>query len=246
MRRGWETFIEEISAIDKLEELTITTNGILLKEKAKFLKDHKINRINISLQTLKPDRYEWITRGGKLNDVLAGIEEAKKIGFFPIKLNVVLVKNFNEDEIENFVELTKNEPVEVRFIELMPVGESNSNLEFVSNKIVLNRFPDLLPIVEGDLQSPSTCYKMEGYAGQIGLISPLSHNFCANCNRLRLTADGRLKLCLHSNDEISLRDALRKGKNVAEIISEAVMLKPQNHKLEKGEHLKKCMIQVGG
>jgi cyclic pyranopterin phosphate synthase len=159
-----------------------------------------------------------------------------------------LVGGFNDDEIEDFVKLTLKEDIQVRFIELMPIGQASSwaRENFISNTQVLDRFKDLIPIPREDKSSPAEYYRLPGAKGMVGLINPISHQFCSNCNRLRLTADGKIKPCLHSNQEIDVREAIKSGGNLEEIIIKAIWSKPQEHHLNSGESIKRDMMRIGG
>ena len=178
---------------------------------------------------------------------MEGIQAAKKVGLTPIKINTVLIGGFNDDEIEDMVRLTQ-EDIDVRFIELMPIGEAikYESKYFVSNRIVLEKLPELIPVNREDVSSPAVYYKLPNAKGKIGLINPISCKFCEYCNRVRLTAQGKLKLCLHSKDEIDLKEALRKGQNIEKIIIEAIRQKPESHNLESGVYVSKKMYQIGG
>lgn len=216
IRKGVLNLIENISNLKGIEDFAITTNGIFLKKYAKDLKNAGLNRVNVSLDTLDEKKYHNITNGGCLKDVLEGIKEAKRVGLTPIKLNTVLVGGFNDNEIESFVNLTKYEEIDVRFIELMPIGEAkNWSLDkFISSKVVLEKVKDLRSITNEDISSPAKYYKLPNGKGRVGLINAISCKFCDNCNRVRLTADGKVKPCLHSNNEIDLRSSLRNGEDV--------------------------------
>ncbi|WP_251859633.1 GTP 3',8-cyclase MoaA [Clostridium sp. Marseille-Q2269] len=248
IRNNILNIIKNIGQIKGIEDFSMTTNGTLLKDYSKQLRSFGINRLNISLDTLKKDKYEYITRGGSFKNLLKGIEKAKQIGISPIKFNVVLVKGFNDDEIEDFVNLTVHEKVDVRFIELMPIGQcKNWSLgKYVSNEIVLRTVKNLIEIEKEDISSPAKYYKLRNAKGKIGLISPISCMFCENCNRVRLTCDGKLKLCLHSNDEIDLKTHLRNGESIKEIIINAINKKPEKHHLENGEYIDRNMVAIGG
>ncbi len=248
IRKDILRLIENIGKIYGIKDFALTTNGILLKKHAKDLKELGLNRVNISLDTLNAEKYKEITRGGDINQVLEGIEEAKKVGLSPIKLNVVLVGGFNEDEIEDFVKLTVEDSIEVRFIELMPIGQAKewSLDKFISNKKVLERVSELKEIPNQDVSSPAKYYKLPNSKGKVGLINSISCKFCDNCNRVRLTADGKIKLCLHSNDEIDLKTPLRKEEDIKDIIIKAIKQKPKSHNLEDGEYIARDMIAIGG
>lgn len=247
-RKGVVDLIAKISKLDKVKDLAMTTNGILLKEYAKDLKKAGLNRVNISLDTLNENKYSMITRGGNLKNVLEGIEEAKSIGLTPIKINTVLIGGFNDDEIEDLVGLTEKEEIDLRFIELMPIGEAAgwAKEKFISNDIILEKVKDLIPIPREDISSPAVYYKLPNGKGKVGIINPISCKFCANCNRVRLTSKGQLKLCLHSNREIDIREALRKGQDIRELILNSIGEKEESHHLEEGQYIKRNMNQIGG
>lgn len=247
VRNGILDLVEKVGKIKGLKDFAMTTNGILLKKYAKELKLRGLNRVNISIDTLDESKYSHITRGGDLRKVLDGIEEAIKVGLYPIKLNVVLIGGFNDDEIENFVNLTKEADIDVRFIELMPIGEASDwNIDkFISNSTVLEKVKSLIKIESTDKSSPANYYKLPNGKGKIGLINPITCKFCDNCNRVRVTSEGKLKLCLHSNDEIDLRPHIN-NEDFGKLISDIVKEKPEYHKLEDGEYLHKNMVQIGG
>jgi cyclic pyranopterin phosphate synthase len=182
----------------------MTTNGVLLSKFAAPLREAGISRLNISIDTLVGEKYREITRTGSLDDVLRGIEAAKAAGFTKIKLNMVLIGGFNDNEIPAYVALTRDEDIEVRFIELMPIGECSGwdKSRFISAETVLQAVPELEPAGTGGV---AKLYKVKGYKGRVGLISPLSSCFCSACDRIRVTADGRLKPCLHSAEEIMIK-----------------------------------------
>lgn len=248
IRKGILNLVENIGKLNGVKDFAMTTNGIFLKKYARDLKNAGLNRVNISLDTLNEEKYRNITKGGNIKDVLEGIEEAKKVGLTPIKLNVVLIGGFNEDEVEDFVYLTKNEDIDVRFIELMPIGQAKdwSLDKFISNKVVLERVGELKEIASQDISSPAKYYKLPDGRGKVGLINPISCKFCDNCNRIRLTADGKVKTCLHSNEEIDLRNPLRKGEDLRKIIANVVNNKPKEHNLENGEYIDRNMTAIGG
>lgn len=248
VKKGIINLIDNISKLEGLKDFAITTNGVLLKKYAKDLKNAGLNRVNISLDTMDEKKYYDITKGGCLKDVLEGIEEAKKVGLTPIKLNTVLVGGFNDNEIEDFVNLTRHEKIDVRFIELMPIGQAKdwSLDKFISSKVVLEKVKDLKEIKREDMSSPAKYYKLPNGEGKVGLINPISCKFCDNCNRVRLTADGKVKPCLHSNTEIDLRTPLRNGQDIKEIIVNLIKDKPREHHLEQGEYIKRNMTAIGG
>ena len=248
VRKGIVELISKISKLDGVRDIAMTTNGILLKRFAKDLKDAGLNRVNLSLDTLDPVKYKEITRGGDIEDFFAGIEEAKKVGLNPIKINSVLIGGFNDSEIERLVDLTMDEDIDVRFIELMPIGEAASWAEekFVSNDTILKKIKSLKQVERKDPSSPAVYYKLPGAKGRVGIINPISCKFCQDCNRVRLTSEGMLKLCLHSNKEIDLKKALREGVDLESFILESILKKEESHHLEDGEYIDKNMNQIGG
>ncbi len=235
VRKGILDIVERIGKLEGIRDFAMTTNGLLLKEYAKDLRALGLKRVNISLDTLDDKKYSSITRIGSLQRVMKGIEAAKEVGLTPIKINTVLVGGFNDDEIEDLVRLTEKEEIDVRFIELMPIGEAIKLKadHFLSNEIVLQRVPSLIKIDGEDPSSPAVYYKLPNGKGKIGLINPVSCKFCKNCNRVRLTSQGKLKLCLHSDVEIDLREALRRGQAIEKIIMDAIYKKPESHKLRR-------------
>ena len=228
VRRGITALCKALSAIEGLDELTMTTNASLLAPMAQELKNAGIDRINISLDTLRPDRFAQLTRNGTLCDVLSGIRAALAAGMTPVKLNTVLIGGFNDDEIEDLVNLTMSYPIHIRFIELMPIGHA---LEFGKGAFlpvseVLERVPALVP-EPSEKGSVAKSFALPGAVGKVGLISPLSNHFCGECDRLRLTSDGKIKPCLHSPHEVLVRGL--HGGALREALSGALFLKPQRH-----------------
>lgn len=248
VRLGVVDLIGKIAKLDGVKDLAMTTNGILLKENLLDLKNAGLNRLNISLDTLNEDKYKQITRGGNLHKVIEGIKEAQSVGLTPVKINTVLIGGFNDDEIEDFVNLTIDNPIDVRFIELMPIGEAASFAKdnFIPNSNVLDVVKNLIPVVSEDKSSPAVYYKLPNAKGKIGLINPISCKFCKNCNRVRLTSTGKLKLCLHSNREIDLRNALLEVKDIKKIIMNSILTKEEEHHLEDKSYISRNMNQIGG
>lgn len=248
VRQGIVDLIKRTSKLEVIKELTMTTNGMLLKDNIHNLKEAGLNRLNISLDTLNAEKYKDITRGGDIRKVLDGIKEAQKLGLTPIKINVVLIGGFNDDEIKDFVNLTMDNEIDVRFIELMPIGEASdfSKEKFISNNLVLESTEGLKLIKTNDISSPAIYYGLDGAKGRVGLINPITCKFCKDCNRIRLTSTGKLKLCLHSDREIDLRGPLRKGEDLKVIISDAILTKEEEHHLEDKNYIKRNMNQIGG
>lgn len=248
IRKGLPELVKNIGSLQAIKDFSMTTNGILLKDYASVLKKSGLSRVNVSLDTMDEEKYRQITRGGSLKKVLEGIEEAKRVGLSPIKINTVLIGGFNEDEIENFVNLTVHNEIDIRFIELMPMGQVGkwSREKFIPGETVLNKVKDLIPVDREDISSPASYYKLKGAKGKIGIISPMTCKFCEDCNRLRLTSDGKLKLCLHSKEMLDLKYLLRSGKNIEEAIINFINKKPQSHHLEDGNCVLKNMAAIGG
>ena len=221
-----------------------TTNGSLLTEMAEPLKEAGVDRLNISLDTLRSDRHREMTRIGELSDVLSGIDAAERAGFKNMKINAVLIGGFNDDEIGDFLALTMDHPWEVRFIELMPMGPCAAwdRGRFIPNSVVLERFPVLEPL-ESD--GVARRYRLHGAKGTVGLISPVSHAFCDSCTRIRVTADGRMKGCLHSREEFSLRGL--HGHELEEAICRGIRQKPERHHLtQRPSDTPRNMNRIGG
>ncbi|CAG5136430.1 unnamed protein product [Candidula unifasciata] len=238
-----------------LQHIGITTNAVTLARRLPELKAAGLDQINLSLDTLVPAKFEFITRRKGHDRVLKAIDKALELGYDPLKINCVVMKGVNDDEICDFVAFTENKPVDVRFIEYMPFGGNKWNTKkFVSYPEMLSLIHERWPALQKLSDKPndtSKAYKVPGYAGQIGFITSMSNHFCGTCNRLRITADGNLKVCLHGNSEISLRDAMRQGNSddeLLEVIGAAVKRKKKQHagmtNLSKMEN--RPMILIGG
>ena len=238
---------ERACAVQGITETAITTNGILLPELAKPLREAGIQRINLSLDTLDAEKYRSITRRGELSDAMAGFHAALDAGFEKIKINAVLIGGFNDDEVRQLAELTKQYPIDVRFIELMPMYDSGDFGEeaFISVDTVLEQLPEAV-VQEAD-GGVAKLYHLPGALGNVGLISPVSSHFCGWCNRIRLTADGRIKPCLHSDDEIRIKGMSKE--EMTETMKKAIYEKPQWHgemSYTERTHTHRDMNQIGG
>lgn len=263
VRKGLPELIASIKSISGIESIALTTNATLLKKNAKSLKESGLDRINISLDTLDSEQYKYITRRGKLEDALSGIKAAIDYRFDPVKINCVVIKSLNQD-LSAFATLTKEHPLHVRFIEYMPVGDT-LNLpdcnwgeeEVIKSDEVIEKLQAIgrcsglgelnymeNPEVQG--WGPARYYKFENCVGTIGIISAISNHFCNNCNRLRLTSDGKIKPCLFSDTEFDIKTPLRKGNmlQAKEIFSSALRHKPENHASRQGTN--RSMNSVGG
>lgn len=257
VRKGLLPFIQSVSAVPGIRDLCMTSNGALLKKFALPLKQAGLQRINISLDTLRSDRYRQITRGGQLDEVLAGVKSAELAGLSPVKINVVMLRDFNFDEINDFARMSIDSPFEIRFIEFMPFETSTitARERFVSSREVLDIIGGNFPLEQSPrasgVSSPARQYKIAGARGRIGLISPLTDHFCHLCNRLRITPDGKLRTCLLSDSMVDVKAVLRGGgaeEEVADLFRRSVSVKPERHELTLSEW-KKCsstMSRIGG
>ena len=252
VRLGLADLVKMLSQIDGIDDVALTTNGTLLKKYAPELKNAGLKRVNISLDSLKEERYKQITRTGELDDALEGIAFAKEIGLNPVKINMVVIRGVNDDEVTDFARLSIEKGWHVRFIEPMPFVD-NTSFSFVPiNEIVerLSIFGRLEPHPSGNGNGPAKYFKFAGATGTIGFISPMSECFCSSCNRLRLTVDGMLRPCLMSSSELDLRSVLRNGGTFDDIklcLLEAVMAKPERQTLVRGQSQKgRAMCQLGG
>jgi len=258
VRLGIEDFISMISAIPGIEEIAMTTNGILLADHAKELKKAGLNRVNVSLDTLDPEKFKNICRGtgpgGDINNVLKGIAAAQDAGLNPVKINVVVMAGVNDNEILDFAQKTIDEEWHVRFIELMPfTGHDGKQLQGLSSRELKQRIDPLgrmEPYKHTWGNGPAKYYKLPEAKGTIGFISALTEHFCFSCNRLRLTADGQLRPCLMSENMIDLRDKLRGGishEELKDLFRQAVIAKPMGHHLVEGQNPNdRPFCQVGG
>ena len=215
------------AAVDGIKEVCLTTNGILLPQLAKPLREAGVKRLNLSLDTLKDDKYAYITRIGKMDDFRAGLDAAFEAGFEKIKINAVLIGGFNDDEIVSMANLTREYPLDMRFIELMPMYDSGDFgvAAYVPYSRVLEKLPEAVEVSKDG--GVAKLYRLPGAKGNIGLISPVNAHFCAECNRLRLTADGKLKPCLHGAQEYSIKGLDKAGMKA--VFEEAIWNKPAWH-----------------
>jgi cyclic pyranopterin phosphate synthase len=247
-RPGIVELVRRVAGVEGIKDLAMTTNGSFLSEMAGDLKKAGLNRVNISLDTLDAVKFRAITRCGEISDTLNGIDAAFEAGFSPIKINTVLMGGINDDEIYKLVELTRSCPLELRFIELMPIGDTIHFPEstFIPCSAVLDKVPQLIP-AEGQSGGVARLYRLPDGKGRVGLISPLSDEFCGTCSRLRLTADGCLKPCLHSAEEIHLRGL--HGTELTWALKLAIAHKPQRHcelSATERSNSKRDMNRIGG
>ncbi|MCK8816087.1 GTP 3',8-cyclase MoaA [Natroniella sulfidigena] len=254
VRKGVVDFVRMLKEIEGIEEVSLTTNGILLEEKGEALVEAGLDRVNISLDTLQRDKFREITRVGEFEQVWRGIEEALRLELAPIKINTVLMRGVNDDEIFDFIDLTREYPLHVRFIEFMPMGgkkleqeEKYMSIENLKRKIKGKE--QLLPSQFATGNGPAYYYQVREGLGTVGFISPISNHFCSSCNRIRLTATGWLRPCLCSDDEINLKELIRNNSSEEKLAArfmEAIGYKPDQHQLGQEDNLAKHMSQIGG
>lgn len=249
IRKGLTNLIQDLRAIEGIEEVTLTTNGTLLHEQVQSLKEVGLDRINVSLDSLDKQMYSNITRGGDLTVVLKGIETARALGMFPIKINVVLIQGENANEIDQFLNALHPD-FEIRFIELMPIGEaaSWSREKFMNLNEVFNARTDMEPMTLRRHNGPCKYFKHLPTGRRVGVINTISEHFCDSCNRLRVTSDGMLKMCLHSPEEVNLRPFLQDFEALTQALASAILSKPKAHTLNEdfSKAIQRNMYTIGG
>jgi cyclic pyranopterin phosphate synthase len=259
VRLGIVDLVRMLACIPGVDDLSMTTNGILLSRYAADLAEAGLRRVNVSLDTLRPERFRCITRLGRLEDALAGMEAARQAGLEPVKINTVVMRGINDDEVVDLARKTMEAEWNVRFIEWMPVGsnvmvEGNWHERIVTGQEIHQRIESALgtlePVQVSTGGGPARYYRLPGVEGTVGFITPISEHFCYHCNRLRLTADGQLRLCLLSDRESDLRTPLRQGADVAQIkvlLRKGIENKPLQHHLDECHSAeKRVMSEIGG
>ena len=240
VRKDLPLLVEMVAEIPGIVDISLSTNAVLLADQAQALRDAGISRVNVSLDSLQEERVDAIARRpGSFGRILEGLDAAEAVGFDPIKINVVLIGGQNDDEIEDFALITRDRPWHIRFIELMPTG---SNLDLSAHNFVscqdalarIRRMGNIEPVEGPAGNGPATYFRFPGAAGTVGVITPMSHNYCDSCNRMRLTADGQLRPCLFGSLQTNLRDPLRAGADLIPIIEETLQIKPERHHLIQG------------
>lgn len=254
IRKNIEDLIGKLSELAGIETLAMTTNGLFLKDKALTYKECGLNALNISLDTLKKERFIRITKRDNFESVINGILSSISAGFSQIKLNVVVMKGINDDEVLDFIDFIKDKPINIRFIELMPFKENNWDFsQFVPYSQIKETIEQKYKLISIKREASNVAkdFCIRGLLGTVSFITSMSESFCGNCNRIRLTADGKLKTCLFGNNEISLKDAMRRGATDSELtqmICDALYNKPLEHKpveeLVKEDNRR--MIEIGG
>ena len=247
LRKDIIDIVSGISHLPGIDELSMTTNAQFLAEKARQLKIAGLDRINISMDSLDPQRFKEMTNGD-LSLVLAGIDAAIEVGLLPVKINVVLIRGKNDHEVDDFIALTRERPIDVRFIELMPLSHlgHDQGLRVENDELILVR-PYLQAVPSRYTSQPSLDYQVPGYLGRVGFISPMSHQFCELCNRMRVMSDGMLRMCLGVDSEISLLEALQQGDAaLLQTLREAIYNKPARHLFNEDFISQKNMSRIGG
>jgi len=237
VRKNLEQLVAMIASVPGIDDIALTTNGIFLASKAQALKDAGLTRVNISMDSLQPERFKMITRGGDVKKVINSVDTCAKVGLFPIKLNVVLMKGMNDDEIADFLALTRDRDIHVRFIEYMPIGHSDA--AWKNAYLPLTRVMEVcaeqqleyskIATIRGN--GPSENYRLDGAVGSFGLIHPVSEHFCQTCNRLRLTADGYIKPCLAWTEQFQVRRVVGDDEAMRDMFLDALGTKPENHEM---------------
>jgi cyclic pyranopterin phosphate synthase len=256
IRQDITELIRQLNEIEDLKDLSLSTNGFMLKDLAQELYDAGLKRINVSLDSLNPQKFARLTRRDALHRVLEGLDAAEKCGFAPIKINVVAIRGFTEDEILDFARLARTRPFIVRFIEFMPLDMDNrwENFQFIPGEEIIGRINAVYPlelIDTGPSFNAARRYHFKDGSGEIGIISSVSEPFCGSCNRVRLTADGKLRTCLFSLNETDLKSPVRNGasdKELKRIIIKAVKNKELGHKIQVADFVKpkRSMSKIGG
>jgi GTP 3',8-cyclase len=256
VRRDLPELVRQLAGVPGIEDIALSTNGVLLDGLADALREAGVRRVNISLDSLQPDRVDALARRpGTYERVKAGLDAAERMGFAPLKVNVVVMRGRNDDELEDFARVTLERPWHIRFIEVMPVAANLpvSAKEFVPAMEILarlRRIGELQPVEGPSGNGPATYFRLPGGVGTVGVITPMSHNFCERCNRMRLTADGHLRPCLFGDLQTNLRDPLRRGEPLEPLIRHTLAIKPERHHLAQGSSAGSggliALSQVGG
>ncbi len=255
VRKNLVQLVKYIAEIPEIDDIAVTTNGVLFPGVARELKEAGLNRVNISLDSLKEERYEYITRMGSLHQAKLAVFKALELGLHPVKINTVVIKGFNDDEILDFARLAHEYPLHIRFIEFMPIGDllfwkKERLMDADMIKAVIEKEFNLQMACDIQGNGPARYYQTAGGKGSIGFISPMSNHFCSRCNRIRMTADGMLRGCLYEKQEIDLKPALATGdeEEILRLINQAIKKKPARHHMNDGWGMEneRKMYQIGG
>lgn len=256
VRRDLAALVRQLRDVPGIEDIALSTNAVLLGEQAEALRDAGVNRLNVSLDSLRPERIDAIARrSGSAAAIFDGLAAAERAGFEPIKINCVVMRGRNDDELVDFARITLERPWHVRFIEVMPTGDNLgvSEQDYISSDEILERvraLGDLQPVAGPAGNGPATYFALPGGRGTVGVITPMSHNYCDRCNRMRLTADGQLRPCLFGHMQVNLRDPLRRGEPLEPLVRETLRIKPERHWLvqgsDEGSGGLRALSEVGG
>jgi len=254
VRPNLPTLIRTLKTETDVKDISMTTNGMLLERFAQSLKDAGLDRVNVSLHSLNAEKFRRLTRLGELDVVLRGVRKAMEVGLTPIKFNALIMRGFNDDEIEGLFKLTLQDNVTMRFLELMPIGEAmsldgfGSYLNLTKVREWLSEKYRLVPAEEAKGNGPARYWKVPGAPGKVGFITPISHKYCDTCSRIRLTANGELRPCLAYDVHVNIRDAIRRGDPAAieAGLKEALWMKPKGHHWEEGQTTQTVMSTLGG
>lgn len=251
--KGIDKLIYETSKIPGIKDIALTTNGSLLADMAVDLKASGLKRVNISLDTLEAEKFRKITRVGNINSVFKAIEKCIAIGLAPVKINCVVIKGINDDEISDLIHLADEYPIEIRFIEIMPIGEGTkyyNNDGLITSEELIEAHPELIEMSNSNMLLGSTAklYKKVNAKGNVGFISPMSCKFCSSCNRIRLTSVGTVKPCLHSEGEVDLKKCISSEVGLRAALKSSIFEKPKGHFMETDKHSRthKKMYEIGG
>ncbi|MGL4982125.1 MAG: GTP 3',8-cyclase MoaA [Treponemataceae bacterium] len=246
MRVGVESFIENLAKNPKIKDIAMTTNASLLSNHASQLKKSGLTRLNISLDTLNKKKFEYITYRDNFDATMNGIKTVLDLDF-DIKINCVLMKGINDNEILDFIEFGRLNACKIRFIELMPIGSNNDFVakHFISAQEIISGH-NLIPCKGDDIHSPASCFFHPSSNQKIGFITPLSNHFCNNCNRIRLTAEGKIRPCLLQDIEYDLQSLLQRDQQLQPLLQKIIFEKPEKHKISEAIMAKKCMNSIGG
>jgi cyclic pyranopterin phosphate synthase len=256
MRKNLPVLIKMLSEIDGIDDIAMTTNAYFLKDQAQSLKDAGLKRLNVSLDALDPEKFRDVNRRDCLQSVLDGLDMARKVGFKSIKINAVAVRNFSETEIMGLIEMGRSEGFEIRFIEFMPLDSDKvweRDKVLFGHEIIdlIKENYELIPIDNSLEIGPASEYNFADGKGKVGIITAVSNPFCDHCNRIRMTADGKLRTCLFSTNETDLKELIRSGatdENIIEALNQAVLIKEPGHKinLDDFERPTRAMHAIGG
>ncbi len=257
VRKGAVDFIRQVGEIEGITEVAMTTNAILLRQHAQELYDAGLRHLNISLDSLNAEKFHEITRGNRFDQVWDGILAAQEVGFPSIKINCVAQRGVNDDEVVDFVNLTRDMAIDMRFIEFMPVSDwDNWRQKYIGiddlKSLIADGVGELIPVYDGDgAAGPAENFRIPGYVGRVGFIHAISNHFCDTCNRIRLTADGKIRPCLFGKIEVDFREAIREGasdEELNELFDEVLQIKPDAHNItmERPEKMLTSMTSIGG